>query len=585
MAGGRRAGTSLAIAKLPQLAPYGPGPYILHWLGQLKATTSPDAPTGLDMTAHFLGLEGAQHQHVNVDLPLSALPSLRLGMIWRNGASMGPPRGAVTQVTVDMARFDRVQHAVIDPVTVLPRKVYAVAGIPNRCWCRLVPLDDGSELIVPTFELLRAMYFLHPAFIPAFVGGAIDDPELVSPGLMPWFPDETRRLSADEVQIAFPRRISGELASVLASILFSPPAADGLSYLARFFRKAKLTERAFKFPPIAPPLTGKGRWTIRYIWLHPYRGAPARRLVLSIDETDHPLTYTKIHPVTPDNYSTPMRNDELPAYRHQAARVELPSDGALNLYASAPDTRLQKVNFAELTIVSNATKVEIVKELKETQSHRSLGGAAGDPVLVDGVAADGAGLPVEGRPGVATTSGKSHPTSEATEQLKMRLVFEEVRDRLIGSTGMKGWTVEFLGRSGVIKVINPDRRHQRAYLILHIFHAYRHIYMIEAQKLNEWDRFPVLICQRPQGEEISFDEFTQWLGGFPYEPGRRWLDPSAEGLLLLPARSKHQPRKGGMSIDDVHRQFVRRLAVHVERFVEDPYWQYRKGNRGALDSD
>jgi len=583
MAGSRHRRSNVALARLPELARYGAGPYVLHWLGQLRRSENPLSPTGVDMSAHFLGGPEAEHAQVDIDLPLVYLPNLRLGMTWRNGASIAPTRGLATTVRVDMAQFDRDKHATVDPMNVVPPSILKLASVPLRSWCRLVPLIDGSELIVPTFEILRAMYFLHPSFIPAFVGGAVNDPKLVSPNLMPWYPDETFPIAPGKVQISFPRKTGQDWALILAGILFEPLAVRGLHQIAKRMAHGKLSDKRFIFPPLVPPLSGQADWRIRYLYVPPYRGAPSRRLVLSIDRTDHPVPYRQIRLVTPDNYSTPMRDEAPHLYTHRPARIELPQDGALDLYPSAPDTRLQKVDLAGFGVESSALDVEILLEQKDSQLYRSPGGSLGDPVPVDGVSMDESGLPVEGRPGVAASSSTGKAVtdrdSDEAEILDMRQVFADVSDRLRTSTHLDGWTIEGYGDRGLVRVFHERSQAYRTFLVLHLHHAFRHVYVLEAEKLKSYDTFPVLTCQRPQGQPISAMEFGQWLGGFPYTEHRRWQDPSEDGLLLLAASSVHQPRRVGATRDQVHRRFANRLASHIENFVQDPMWQLKRARQ------
>lgn len=148
------------------------------------------------------------------------------------------------------------------------------------------------------------MYFIHSHFVPAFVGGAFDDPDRVSPRLLPWHPKGTFRESSDVVRISFPRRTGLDWAKMLAAILFDPFAMRGLRQIFGRMQKGKLSGKPFIFPPLVPPLEGQADWRIRYLHILPYRGAAARRLVLSIDDTHHPLPFKDIRPITPDNYST-----------------------------------------------------------------------------------------------------------------------------------------------------------------------------------------------------------------------------------------------------------------------------------------
>jgi len=564
---------------LPELARFGAGPYELHWLGQLKRSENPQSPTGVDMSAHFLGGPTADFPHVDVDLPLAYLPNLRLGMLWRNGSSMVPPKGFTTMVRVDMARFDADQHATVDPMDVIPPSVLRLARVPMRSWVRPVPLVDGSELLVPTFELLRAMYFIHPHFIPAFVGGAFDDPDRVSPKLMPWHPKGTFRESSDVVRISFPRRTGLDWAKLLAAILFDPLAMRGLRQIFGRMHKGKLSGKPFIFPPLVPPLEGQADWRIRYLHVPPYRGAAARRLVLSIDDTDHPLPFKNIRPITPDNYSTRTRDQAPHLYTHRSTRIELPNDGALDLYPTASDTRLQKVDLAGFSVGSSALDVGVLHEQKDSQLYRSPGGAHGDAVPVDGISMDESGLPAEGRPGLAASSSGAKAAvdrnSEEADVIDMRQVFADVGDQLRASSSMAGWEIGAYGQSGTVRVYHERRKVHRTFMVLHLRHVFRHVYVLEAEKLTSYDTFPVLTCQRPQGQEISAREFAEWLGGFPYTEHRRWQDPTADGLMLLAVPTKHQPRRIGATSEEVHRRFVDRLAHHVEEFVRDPLWRHR----------
>lgn len=580
MAGSRSSSseTLAASPRLPQLAKYGPGPHRLHWIGAIQRSTDPGSITGYDIAAQFVDVNGDGSSSFDIMLPLTALPHLAAGSIWRNQMFSGLAAAKMGTVTIDMAQFDPKRHAAQNPYSLIPASVYALAEVPNRCWCRTLPLVDGSEIIVPTWEILRTAYFFHPRLIPPFLGGALDHPDTVSPKILPWRPEETFRRSIDEVQIGYPQFVSRKLALRLARLIFDSEASDGIRHIFRSIRRdASTGGEVIKVPPVRPPFRAEGKWTIRYIDVPPFHGAPRRRLVLSIHGINHALPYRRVIAVAAnDARSTPDKNDSLPQINRPQSKLILPDHGGLDLYGSAGDSKLQTVDVGGLELEDNATEVVTVLPFKEHQTHQSGGQGKEPDVEVSGVALDSTGLPVSGRPELAAgdeslpaNEKQSPEESEEVEPIDMGRVFFELRDVLLERPELMGWTVEPFGsESGLLRVHNEITMQVRNFLVLHIHHTHRNLYLIDAAKLKGYEKYRVLICETPDGSPISSGMFTDWLGNFPYPHGRHWLDHGEDGLLLRPDYLIHQPRSPGIEAKIIRKRFVTRLTRFVLEFAD-----------------
>lgn len=582
---GRRSPSSetlIASPRLPQLAKHGPGPHRLHWVGAIQRSNDPGSITGYDITAWFVDMSQAEQKFINVALPLTSLPHLAAGSIWRNQMFSKLEQVRTATVTVDMTKFNPERHAAKNPYLLIPPSVYALAPVTHHCWCRTLPLIDGSEIVVPTWEILRTAYFFHPRLIPPFLGGALDHPETVSPSILPWRPEETFRRSEGEVQIGYPQFIGRSLALRLARLIFDQDARDGLRHIYRSIRRdASEGRTAIRVPPVRPPFSTRGKWDIRYIDIPPFRGAGRRRLVLSIHGINHALPYRSVIPVAAnDARSTADKNDSLPQIHRPQSKLILPSHGGLDLYGSAGDSNLQTVEVMGLELKDNATEVKTVLLFKESQTHRS-GGHNNEPATeVNDVALDSTGVPTRGRPELAAGdpslpkgARQTSEDSDAIEPIDMGRVFSALRKSLLER--LSGWTVEPFGgslgsESGVIRIHDEAMMKARSFLVLHIHHAHRHLYLIDAEKLKGYEKYRVLICETPDGTPISLSMFIEWLGKFPYPYGRHWLDHDEGGLLLRPDYLIHQPRTVGVAEETIRQRFVARLVPFVLRFIEGP---------------
>lgn len=582
---GRRSQNHRSISadpKLPQLGRYGTGPFRLHWLGALERTPKSGSPTGLMVTAQFVDLSTRAREPFEVQVPFQALPFLAAGSIWRNQLFSSLEDAPTATVSLDMARFAHEQHRARAPSDLFPTAYDPIERMASPCWCRVLPLTDGSEIIVPSWEILRSQYLFHPKVIPALIAGAADNHDALSESLLPWRPGptETFRLSDRVVQITHPQWVGGDLAKRLAQLLFDPAARDGLRHLHHSLRLDMLRNpQAIKIPPVKPALAGEGDWTIRYRRVPSFRGMPPRRLVLSIHAIRQPLPYELVIPVAlNDNRSTPDRHDELPQYTRPRIQTLLAEDEAADLYGSAGDSRLRTVSVVGLEVAHSAAQVQEFRWDKESQKFRSAGGGNETDVVADEVGLDPSGLPQIGRPEVsaADRSGRAEtaPPRPAVDMLRMtdmKRVFADVMRRLRTTAGTAGWTIEPFsadgGAAGIVRVHPATKGRTRAFILLHIHRAGRHIYLADAARNIASETFSIFIGETPDGAALTIGQVTRWLEGFPYDQGPRWLGSAEDDLLLLPDYAIHQARDSRVSDAEIHERFVRRLTKFVTTFM------------------
>lgn len=573
----RRDGRSMKVAqvarvRLPDLPKYGSEAFRLVWLGEVVRPPGATSPTGHRINARFASTTG--NRQVNISLPLPALPYLALGSLWRDGFFSGFESSKTATVTVDMGRIAEIHRLEHDPYDIIARSVYPLA-MSRRSGCRMLPTSDGRELIVPISELLRTSYFFDARLIEPILGGVFAHPELGSSMRLPWIPAGTFRLSPTEVQLMHRQGLGEGVAKRLGRLLFDDVARRMLGRVAVGYRQ-RSEASSFLLPFVEPSFDAQATWDVRYIDIPAYNEHPPRRLVLSIAGQNQPLPYESLVLVSDIDTRQGINSDDegLKPVVRRTSSIVLPDDDGLTLYGSGPDSSVDAAPVAGLAFHDNALDVLIRRPPKELQSYRSAGGGDGLSA-VHGLGTDTAGRSDHGLAG-QRDAGVDEPESAIAPAAQTPLALVDVRpvfDDIAIALGpmLPGWRVEYLevpgAAPGVMKVQHHRSKQVRPFLVLHLFHETRHVYLLKAGPLADHERFRLFICERPSGAPISLGLFAQWLSRFPYAYGNKWLDPSSKGLLLRNGDVVHQRRDAGTGEAAMHRAFVERLAGRLAGFV------------------
>ena len=574
--GPRGRGRSIKVSQTarPRLAPLaklGKERFRLVWLGEIHRPVGATSPTGHAIIARFVN----ESQQINVSLPLPTLPLLALGSVWKEGLFIGYWPSKTATVTVDMSALTDAQRVAYDPYEIVARSAYPLS-MGRRSSCRLLPTVDGGEIIVPFSELLRTSYFFDARIIEPLLAGGFANSPLASSLRLPWLPEGTRRLSDDEVMLTHRQGVGEAVARRLSRLLFDNVAQQSIARLSVAYRQQS-HHSAFLLPFVEPAFEARAQWHVRYVDIPSYGKHPARRLVLTILGQEQELPYKRLI-LFPDIDSRQGSNSDDPNLKPVAPRtssVVIPDDGSLALYGGAAEPGLDSVPVAGLAFHDNVLEVPVVRPPKTWQAYRSEGGPRDPSVSVSGVGIDPTAQSTPGlagqrdaEPEPGSIVGGPAPTPIAL--VDVRPVFDDLIKLL--EPRLPGWRVEYFetpnAAPGVIRVQHFRSKVFRPFLILHIYHELRHVYVLKAGPLADHERYRLLICEQLSGAAMPRPALGQWLSRFPYHEGNQWIDSSSRHRLLLRHDALvHQRRESGKDPAAIHRAFVDRIAERVTGFV------------------
>lgn len=587
-AAGRRMQMSIS-PRLPQLRAHGAGPHRLLWLGQVKRSRV-DSPTGFTIEAYFTSKVRNTLTTFSVDVPLEDLPYLALGSIWKNQTYSEVEQARMRWVTIDMRRFHGEAHrmyADVNPLQVLPASVLRLAHVDHPMGCRILPLADGSELVVPVSEILRSQYLFHPKLVAPFVNGALAFPENFSVDTLPWRPglDETFYLTPTTAMITYPQWVSLPLALRVARVVLDSRAVTELSVLHRTVSTQALRapSTAFALPSVMPAIAERGAWRVRCTEIPTERGKPPRLLALSIAEIDQPLPYEHLVTVAlNDNRKGAEADSPLSGIHRQRTQLVLPEEEGLYLHGSSGDSALELIQLAGLEVSDNAMRVPTSRLFKDHQGFQSVSVASGQEVEVSAVALSATGIPMAGRPevsGVIPADPKAKAPGVASSEIlslsHMKPVFDATTRKLRSAPEMADWTIEPFAGIGLLRVAAHNRPARvRPFLVLHIHKPGRNAYLVDAGRLVPSEKMSTFLGETLDGVALTMDDVTQWLGGFPYKVSDKWQSPRPDALLLEQATITHQPRpsvsRGGAPLpteQQLQAAFVARLVPFIINFL------------------
>jgi hypothetical protein len=532
----------------------------LNWLGAIKPE-GPRAPFGYRITAQFVSEGAGEPRVLELPVPLGALPKLALGSMWRNEAVVGFVPTQHAAVSIDFSKIHVITHPAVDPYSVLPPSVYSLRALKDRSWCRVIPTLDGPELIIPHSEVLRAWYGFDARVMPFLASNGVEQPATTSRRLLLYQPEGTYLVPPRSAQITYPSHVSEDLALRLARLVLDPAARPGVRAVHRAFVRSAVGQ-PIPLPHLLPPNQSLSRLDVRYVPVPPYRGAPERRLVLGIDGGDLPLPWDTLIPVAlGDNRKGEDKADTLAPIRRNTTEVILPPDGALDIYGTAADAKLATVSLMGFGFRDNASHVRLARPAK-TEQRAEHAGRSGVAITASGVSVDPTADAVDGRPGVGDSIAPKLPPHVL--QLKMKEAFDGIIDSLRSEPAFHGWTARYFeDQIHGIRLVNIARDEKRPYLILHFTNGLRHLYLIEAGKVREWESFCLFLGERMHGGQLSNGLLRQWLSDFPHPTGSHWMPLENNGLHWLPDYIVHQPRRRGQDEATLRQKLVKRLVKRV----------------------
>lgn len=563
-----------AQLRLPELAEE-PGPYILNWIGDLSHRRRQKS-VAYDITAQFYRV-GSDGETKEVAVPLEAMHWLRLGSEWRYGVMTGERRVSRATVVLDLPRLDlQNEHQALPPAKLVPSFSHPLHGMQRPGYCRILPVANGPDLVIPIAEIARTWYLFHPAVVAAAIGDGIRTPRAMSRRHLPWDPDETKIVQGF-AHVTYRFEMGEHAMKRLARLLFDAHGLQRSHHFANAFRQQSQDDR-FSLPFTSIPMEGQPILTVRYVDLPAWheKKRPMRRLVLSVDGVDHPppwrdMSVAPLVDTRPDIEGDPNR----PIVRPYGSAIILPDDGGLALHGDAGDTSLHGAWADMLPFKDSAFDLPVRLMPRKPSTHQS-GGAPLPPVRVDGLGADQTGRPTEG---TASLNGeeaapseqeKATPDAPPVALLTMRAVFGLAIDTLRRSLtdGQAGYLNVGGPDEGLLHVVHEDGKTNHTFLILHAARPGKNVYVLRAAGEDGEDSHQVLVCRQPSHRPLTLAQFSSWLAGFPY-PGRpAWIDKRPDGLPLNPKGLNHQPRKEPFDEDAWNRRFAERIVMAVLALIE-----------------
>lgn len=555
----------------------GPGPYRLNWLGHVRKASNHSA-SGYEIIAQFV--HAAQPDLVReIPVPLGSMHLLALGTVWRQSFYTGAIPAKEAIVRLDLAHLDlEGANKAVDPIDVIPPFKYPLHRMERRGWCRVLPTTDGEEFVFPNAEIIRTWLLYEPGIVPVILADGIAHPGAVSRKLLPWDPERTYRVDDEVVHMTYRPGVTDHRRKRLARLLFDPRAVRWAHAFAGRFRVFAEND-CFSLPWALPPFDGQLELRVRYTDIPGWRasGRPSRKLVLSILGVMHPPPFRLLttEPWSDTRQDPNASRASLPVVPRRTSEIILPSDGGLELYGNAGDHALETASLEALPFFDSVYDVpSTTLPRRHPQTHRS-GVGTPPPVVVEAAGVDPAGLPC---PGVAPAAGSdsmprglwsgppdADPTLPAATLLEIRPVFDGVISSL--QLLLPDWSVHYLATNssteGVLNIQHTESEYFRPFLILHLKRPGRNVYVVRAGCWRDYESFRILICERVVGAAITLSEFADWLGGFPYPYGSKWLDRE-EGALELRCRTVvHQPRRKNSTTETWYRRFVERITDEV----------------------
>lgn len=553
--------------RLSELANTGPGRYRLHWHGGISAGKL-QFPLNYKIDAQFVSLDDPAKVET-LTLSLGTFPHLALGTIWENGVFEGHVDHEIRFVEVDFSTDagSRLRAQRLDEL--LPSGSYPLHGLANPGWCRLIPTTDGSELIVPSAEILRAWYFFDSNVIPAVIGGAIKNPSVLSHRHLPWIPELTCELLPSGARIVHKNRLSIPSAQCLARLLFDSTARDTAAYISQWIR-GKQSKPSIPLPPALPPFSGRANWTVRCQRIASADGEKPRYLILQLLSSDDALPYDRLERLNQTDLraGTKIAEDLKKIYRNFTRNIFDDHD-AISLWGEGIDDSLQGVSIIGLAFDNSATRVKTFVPAKEEQTHKGVW-VEDDPVDVSKAGVDPTAEHEEGvPPGSQTNSARSDDEEDKREHdLEIAPFFEEVikavasHDELIDEE----WAGDFPFDTRQVQITHPVKALTRSFIVARLSNGRRHIYLLDAEPFNS-ESFRVIAAETKNGAEISKLDLTQWLGTFPHRPGCPWTCAESQRIGLAIERMKHQQHRKGMTAEQTKEKFKIRLVKKLLEII------------------
>jgi hypothetical protein len=443
----------------------------------------------------------------------------------------------------------------------LAYKDYNFHKLRDLASCRVFRTADGSQLIVPCWEVLRAWYLISPNVMPAILAGAMSHPrEAMPPAHRLWL-DGTERIDDATVCYRIPRWVTDDQAKRLARLFFDPVARQRCyavySDLMESRRTVEHTQYA-ELPCALAPYRGTAPWTVRCRPVSPSPDGAHRWLVTELLGAAAPLPFEAFIADRENDASQGENKDDpgLEPYRApQRSPVAGLDEATLQLTRLGPDRTLLPAVVDGFEFDDHAAKaVRIIPVEKLLQVSRAVGGQ-GFAQQVEGGATDYSAparpghIPVElAEPSVPPLS---HDDLLQRTIAAFHLVIEEfakdpstIAARLISNTAQD--------------TFHAASRRQRHFVILEVSKGNRTVYAIEAQR-RESRSLPLTLCRSVDFRPIGPSQFSRWFVKFPGRDSA-WFGQEVAPPGILGERFIHQTRRPTQALRTIADERHRRVA-------------------------
>lgn len=543
------------------------GRWTLLWLGNLRPST--DNPTGYEILAYFKWAASGYRDVLEVSIPLTALPLLRLQSLWEDNVLRKLPDGDRLRLTVSTR--NAMLSAPWNPnkfgEDTLTRADYVLHGKRELARCWTFAVQPTGRLIVPVWEVLRAWYLFEPKVIPAMLAG-IRHVEGIARGLRPYL-SETRVLPGGTLQYVAPRWLGERDAKRMARLVFDPIANDRAYDIYRQLMQST-HNREVALPAVLPPYDGNAEWTVTCKPLSPHRDGSPRWLALSLDAATISDSIRDIQYVEELDNRQGLNKDDptLPTtVWRRPARPANPLTDPISVTGLGPDSGIEEAALEGLDFHDSITEtIQLHRKDKLLQVSKSVHRPA-DPVHVAGVGTDHAARPTarHARAALAPDDDVGPPVDLMERTLGAFRTL--VRDA--GSSSTDTWRGRLVVHDAAetFRIRSADGRSRHFAVLEMTFKSGRTVYLADAQRFGT-ETFSMAMFRMPHYQEVPPYLLRQWLRHFPARSGDPWVGYRIAPYGWIVEPTKHQPQLRHLTKQQVDEQFVARMWRKLAVFVD-----------------
>lgn len=444
---------------------------------------------------------------------------------------------------------------------------YDLKGFDSLASCWIFHTAQNEDIVVPSWEILRAWYLFDDGVMPAVLAGAISDVASLPMRHQPWM-DGTGLTLDGKLQYVYPNWL-GELGARKFARLYFDAFAN--SEARKIYTQLMLPpifvedgQSEHWMPAVLPPFEGHSRWTVKCIPLQPLaRGGNKRWLVLDLQKSDAPLPFSDLValPYIDTRQGQNAGDPSLPIREVLGkARVLLPT-GTVDLVPVAADPLTEDLEIQGFGFDDNITRDLIVHTPEKAAQVSHVIHVPRASVTVTGGATDPAGPKNLSTARVWIKDGDA-PFAEDTLLRQTIRAFRLIIDKYPQSRLIRTTESVFLAT-------NAHSRIKRQFAILEMSASNRVAYVLDAQRFGS-EEFPFFVCRHPFKDRYPLSVFQTWLSEFPAPRGLPWQVERGlpRGLFWNPRRLKHQPRDDA-NIERRIRRLAERIAEAMNNMLVD----------------